>query len=114
MRPFQCDICHQEFEGPGSLCEMTTRMKPLQLFDGQPGLSSGKSHYYGIRQFEYNEQVRTMREPMESEGGVHYFPPQGPHPLEDTFGMFCMYLKRRTKTHKDTDNFLVTVGEVSG
>jgi hypothetical protein len=29
-------------------------------------------------------------------------------------GDWQQWLKRRTKTHKDTDNFLVTVGDESG
>ena len=39
--------------------------------------------------------VRTMREEYGVSSAHRYFPPQGPHPLEDTFGMFaaCVMLE---------------------
>jgi hypothetical protein len=44
--------------------------------------------------------VRTMREKYGVMGARTYFPPQGPHPIDDTFGMFaaCVMLEHSLNT----------------
>jgi hypothetical protein len=98
MCPFQCDMCHfRNLKGRDPLRDDYTdrnlltaiRRANLDSFWGR-ATTTVSGNLSTMRNI-----VRTMREIYGVGGGVHYFPPQGPHPLEDTFGMFasCVMLE---------------------
>jgi len=98
MCPFQCDLCHfRNLKGRDPLrgdyldrnLLTAIRRANLDSFWGRAS-STVSNNLYSMLNI-----VRTMRDQFGVVGDARYFPPQGPHPLEDTFGMFgaCVMLE---------------------
>jgi hypothetical protein len=98
MCPFQCDMCHfKNLKGRDPLRGDYTdrnlltaiRRSNLDAFWGRAS-STVAGNLNTMRNI-----VRTMRDKYGVSSDSRYFPPQGPHPIEDTFGMFaaCVMLE---------------------
>ena len=98
MCPFQCDLCHfRNLKGRDPLRTDYTdrnllnaiRRSNLDAFWGRAPSTVGGNMYTMLN------VVRTMQDQYGVSRELRYFPPQGPHPTEDTFGMFaaCVMLE---------------------
>jgi hypothetical protein len=98
MCPFQCDLCHfrnlkdrdpfrDDYLDRNLL--MAIRRSNLDSFWGRASSTVSNNLRSMLN------TVRTMREDYGVTSDRPYFPPQGPHPLEDSFGMFaaCVMLE---------------------
>jgi hypothetical protein len=98
MCPFQCDLCHfRNLKGRDPLRTDYTdrnlltaiRRSNLDSFWGRASTTVSNNLYAMLN------IVRTMKDNFGVTSESRYFSPQGPHPLEDTFGMFaaCVMLE---------------------
>jgi hypothetical protein len=96
--PFQCDLCHfRNLKNRDPLRSDYTdrnllnaiRRSNLDSFWGRASTTVAGNLLSMLN------IVRTMRDKYGVSSEVPYFPPQGPHPLEDNFGMFasCVMLE---------------------
>jgi hypothetical protein len=98
MCPFQCDICHfrnlkgrDPLRGDYTDRNLLTAIRRSNLDSFWARASSTVSGNLNTMR----NIVRTMRDKYGVSSELRYFQPQGPHPLEDTFGMFasCVMLE---------------------